>query len=140
MWEAIGTFGSIDGFQRKFSSMAHGWSTGAAPALTQQVLGIQPTEPGYARFEIAPHAADVTWAQGQVPTPRGPVRVAWRRTGSAFTARVVVPRGSHATFRLPAPTRRAELWVDGKRRAPLPARRAVAVPIAAGSHTMIVVG
>src|SRR5262245_62240848 len=73
-WETIGPYGSgpLGG------SWAHGWSSGAAPALTTYVLGVQPTAPGFASFVIEPHTAGLTWARGAVPTPHGPLRIAWR--------------------------------------------------------------
>ena len=91
-WEALGAYGSIDGYQKRFTSMAHGWSAGAAPALTAYALGIRPTSPGYATFDAAPRVCDLTWAQGVVPTPHGPIRFAWSRPG----ARLVVPPGTTA--------------------------------------------
>ena len=96
MWEAIGSWGSIDGYEKRFTSMAHGWSTGAAPALTAYVLGVRPTSPGYATFDVDPHRGDLGWAQGQVPTPHGPIRFAWSRAG----ARLVVPPGTVAHVHL----------------------------------------
>ena len=74
----------------------HGWSTGAAPALTAYVLGVRPTSPGYATFDVDPHRGDLGWAQGQVPTPHGPIRFAWSRAG----ARLVVPPGTVAHVHL----------------------------------------
>jgi hypothetical protein len=92
MWEALGSYGSIDGFQKRYTSMAHGWSTGAAPALTAYALGIRATSPGFATFDAAPRTTGLAWAQGQVPTPHGPIRFAW----SAGGARIVVPPGTRA--------------------------------------------
>src|SRR5207237_6127119 len=46
MWELIGPYGG--GPPGPYPSWDHGWSSGAAPALTSYVLGVQPTSPGYA--------------------------------------------------------------------------------------------
>ena len=56
-------------------SWEHGWSSGAAPALTTYVLGVQPTSPGFATFTVTPHPGGLDSARGVVPTPRGPIRV-----------------------------------------------------------------
>ena len=58
-------------------SYDHGWSSGAAPALTNYVLGVQPTSPGFATFTVTPHPSGLTSAPGVVPTPHGPIRVSW---------------------------------------------------------------
>ena len=52
MWEMIGPFGGApsNNLQPSFDA---GWSSGAAPALTAYVLGVEPTSPGYATFTVA---------------------------------------------------------------------------------------
>jgi alpha-L-rhamnosidase-like protein len=74
-WETIGPYGSGP----VNHSWAHGWSSGAAPALTEYVLGVRPTSPGFRTFVVDPKAGSVIWAAGSVPTPRGPIRVSWKR-------------------------------------------------------------
>src|SRR5947209_18060613 len=74
-----------------FASLCHAWSTGPNSDLSGYVLGVQPTEPGYAAFRVEPHPADLTWAKGVVPTVRGDVSVNWKRHGSIFELSVSVP-------------------------------------------------
>jgi hypothetical protein len=76
MWETIGPYGG--GPVDRHPSYDSGWSSGAAPALTQYVLGVTPVTPGFAHVHLAPHPADVAWAKGTVPTPHGTVSVSWR--------------------------------------------------------------
>ena len=54
MWETIdaSTGGPTSG-----SDVDHGWSSGAAPALTGYVLGVLPASPGFATFTVVPHPA-----------------------------------------------------------------------------------
>jgi alpha-L-rhamnosidase-like protein len=87
MWETIGPYGGppVD------SSWDHGWSSGAAPALTGYVLGISPAAPGFASFRAAPRPGDLAWARGDVPTPRGTIHFEWSRRGRRFTATVTSP-------------------------------------------------
>ncbi|MEV0210228.1 alpha-L-rhamnosidase C-terminal domain-containing protein [Streptomyces sp. NPDC050788] len=98
-WEGIGPDGSL--YEDAYTSMAHGWSTGVLPALTHQLLGARPTSPGYATWEVRPNPSDVAWAQGQLPTPHGALRVSWQNTGNTFRLDVDVPDGTRATVALP---------------------------------------
>ncbi len=59
-------------------SLCHGWSAAPAYFLSTKVLGVTPSAPGYARIRIAPQPWNLRWARGVVPTPRGPVSVAWQ--------------------------------------------------------------
>lgn len=54
--------------------------TAIAGILTNYVLGVEPTAPGYASYRVRPCApTDVDSASGVVPTPWGHLRVSWRR-------------------------------------------------------------
>jgi alpha-L-rhamnosidase len=98
MWEYAMHDGTIhDGS----TSLAHGWSTGALPALTDWVLGVRPTRPGYVEYSLAPHPGDVTWACGAVPTPQGTLRAAWQQTDDRFTLRVDAPSGTTGHLAIP---------------------------------------
>ncbi|MGY0021772.1 alpha-L-rhamnosidase-related protein [Streptomyces sp. YJ-C3] len=120
-WEGIGPDGSL--YEDAYTSMAHGWSTGVLPALTHQLLGARPTAPGYATWLVRPNPGDVDWAQGELPTPHGPLGVEWENARSNFTVTVRVPRGTRGSLALPGePGRltvrqgRTVLW-DGRRAA-----------------------
>ena len=43
------------------------------------LLGVRPLEPGFRRFEVNPFCANLTHAEGEIPTPHGKIRVVWRR-------------------------------------------------------------
>ena len=73
--EGIGPDGTP--YEQAYTSMAHGWSTGVLPALTRELLGAEPTAPGFTRWQVSPRPGPVAWAQGRVPTPRGPLAVSW---------------------------------------------------------------
>lgn len=103
MWEDIGPYGSRP-TDMHAPSYDHGWSSGAAPVLVQYVLGVQPTSPGFATFTVTPHAGDLTFASGVVPTPRGPIRVAWKFVDSRLALTVVAPAGTTWTNPPPKPS------------------------------------
>jgi hypothetical protein len=75
-------------------SWNHGWSSGAAPALTTHVLGVKPVAPGFAKFTVVPHPGDLQWAKGDIPTPRGTIKVSWRLVAGKPVVTVVAPRGT----------------------------------------------
>jgi hypothetical protein len=92
MWETIAS--ELGGTVDFNPSWAHGWSSGAAPALTTYVLGVQPTSPGFATFTVTPHPGGLTSARGVVPTPHGPIRVAWELNGGKLSLQVTAPGGT----------------------------------------------
>jgi alpha-L-rhamnosidase len=73
--------------------------------IQQTLLGVRPTSPGYASFDVSPPPSGLDWAGGNVPTPRGTIAVAWRRPaspGSEFVLDVTVPANASATVHLSA--------------------------------------
>jgi hypothetical protein len=57
------------------TSLCHGWSAGPAVWLHRAVLGVTPARPGFAEIDYRPDLGDLTWAEGVVPSPRGPIHV-----------------------------------------------------------------
>ena len=52
--------------------------TALAGILTNYILGVEPTAPGFATYRVTPHpSAGVTSASGVVPTPWGRLHVSW---------------------------------------------------------------
>jgi alpha-L-rhamnosidase len=102
-WEVMGTDGSVTGQ----TSMSHAWSTGPTSALTQYVLGVSPVRPGYASWLVEPQPGGLSWAEGQVPTPYGPIEVKWgTRPGTGqFALSVQAPAGTAGTIGVPVPVR-----------------------------------
>jgi hypothetical protein len=98
-WEHI----ELDGRPYRFEdgSLAHPWSAGATALLTNQVLGVRPTAPGYRRFVVEPHPGDLEWAEGRVPTPHGPIDVRWRQRHGRLKVHVKAPRGTRGKVVLP---------------------------------------
>jgi Bacterial alpha-L-rhamnosidase 6 hairpin glycosidase domain/Bacterial alpha-L-rhamnosidase C-terminal domain len=133
-WEAIGSDGSIDTYMLAFTSMASGWSAGAAPALTNDVLGVMPTGPGFSTFDAIPHPGGLKWAQGGVPTPRGLIRFGWQRLAKGYLLRLDAPAALQARVGAPAPAG-ATVLVDGRRVAGTAAGADVVVSVR-GSHVI----
>jgi hypothetical protein len=81
-----------------YTSLSHGWSSGPAAWLIEQILGITPLAAGYRRIQVRPDLAGLQWAQGAIATPHGPVRV--KATTRHIT--VTIPSGITAEVLLPA--------------------------------------
>ncbi|GAA4507332.1 hypothetical protein GCM10023191_065620 [Actinoallomurus oryzae] len=96
-WEHVQPDGTPN--LKQFSSLAHGWASAPTTILTTRVLGVQPTAAGFASYAVVPHAGDLKWAEGTVPTPRGNITASWRNDGHGFRLEVT----AHAKGRLGIP-------------------------------------
>jgi len=75
-----------------YTSAAHAWGGGAAPALLEWVVGARPTAAGFRDWVVDPHPGTLGWAQGVAPTPAGGLQVRWERDDDrSFRITVVVP-------------------------------------------------
>jgi len=84
-------------------SMSHGWGSNVLVEIQRWLLGVRPTGPGYATFDVAPPPVGPAWVEGTLPTPRGTVAVGWRRAatgGPATSLDLTVPPNSAATVSL----------------------------------------
>ena len=87
------------------TSLAHGWSSGATPALSMYVLGGRPLTPGYKTFLVEPQPGDLGWASGRMPTPEGPIAIDWTANAHAaagFSLKVDVPPGTQGYAGVPS--------------------------------------
>jgi alpha-L-rhamnosidase len=57
------------------ASLSHGWSSGPAVFLLEEVLGVKTVSPGYLMVQITPRLAGLQWMKGAVATPLGAVKV-----------------------------------------------------------------
>jgi alpha-L-rhamnosidase len=113
IWEVEGTNGSITS---GVTSLAHGWSTGPTSALSEYVLGIAPTSPGYSTWEVEPHPGSLAWVEGQAPTPHGAIAVDWghEATEGRFVMKVTIPTTTTGVVGVPTFGRQAVIHVNGR--------------------------
>lgn len=92
-WEGIGPGGKP--YQDGFTSMAHGWSSGVTPLLTNYVLGMRPLTPGFDSFLFSPCPPwdGMDWARGQINTYDGPIWGQWTRKSGVYSMEVSAPAG-----------------------------------------------
>ena len=68
-------------YKRPFGkSLCHAWGAGPIYLLGRHILGVTPTKPGFAEYEVRPDTAGLCWIEGTVPTPHGEIYVS-RRDG-----------------------------------------------------------
>lgn len=123
-WENMSLTGSPQ--LGAYTSLAHGWSAGVVPFLSNEVLGVTPTAGGFTSFTVLPHPpSGLTWAEGTVPTPRGAVRAAWKQgSGGSLTLAVTGPAGTTYTAGVPGGTgdtvtlNGSVIWAGGQAAAP----------------------
>ncbi|KAL5361299.1 Six-hairpin glycosidase-like protein [Aspergillus floccosus] len=88
-----------------FTSHAHPWGAAPTYVLTEYVLGIQPSAPGFAEWRFWPTVAGtgLEWAKGRVPTPHGPIKASWTLSGNAkkLSVQVCGPSGTRGRVNIP---------------------------------------
>jgi hypothetical protein len=83
-----------------YTSLTHPWSAGVTKWLSEEILGVKPTAPGFATFTIQPHlSAAVTWVKGNVPTLHGSIVASFDITTG--DVEVTVPAETSATLAIP---------------------------------------
>lgn len=98
---------------KQFTSLAHGWASGPTVTLSNQVLGVQPTGPGFSTYAIVPHPGGLTWAQGSIPTPHGDITASWRSRAGGFVLDATAPRGTSGRLAVPTGGKKVRVTLDG---------------------------
>ncbi|MCD2425889.1 alpha-rhamnosidase [Niabella pedocola] len=63
-------------YGRKYGkSLCHAWGASPLYLLGKYYLGISPTAPGYAEYEVKPALGGLKWMEGKVPTPAGNIEL-----------------------------------------------------------------
>ena len=100
-WNAIlGRNDPVPNTQSGITSLCHPWGAGVVKWLSEEVLGIVPTQPGFASFNITPHLGSALMqVSGTTPTPHGDIRFQFE-LGSQ-TGQVDVPVGTVGRIGVP---------------------------------------
>ena len=56
-------------------SLCHAWGASPIYLLGRYYLGVKPTAPGFATYEVKPNLGGLKWMKGKVPTPFGAICV-----------------------------------------------------------------
>ncbi|WP_214072998.1 alpha-L-rhamnosidase C-terminal domain-containing protein [Mucilaginibacter sp. dw_454] len=81
-WNAvIEKNGAVPNNQCGFTSLCHPWGAGVTKWLSEEVLGIKPTSPGFKTFDVLPHLGrTLTSVSGKTPTPLGAIAASFNTT------------------------------------------------------------
>lgn len=98
-WLPIGVHHKDGGGER--NDYTHGWISTPAYQMSSKILGVVPTSPGFATFDIRPTLCGLEFARGRVPTPHGPIDVDWQNKRGLLAISVGVPNDTKATLAIP---------------------------------------
>jgi len=76
-------------------SLCHAWSALPVYYYGAWVLGVRPLAPGFTRFAVSPYPDRFLQAEGAVPTPAGPITLAWTRTDRGLKLTAEGPTDLH---------------------------------------------
>ena len=80
----------------------HAWGAVPGNIVGRYVLGVKPLTAGFKQFEIAPQLANLTFAEGKIPTIKGAVLVsATQVLGESVKLTITIPHNSEAKVILP---------------------------------------
>src|SRR6266702_2764034 len=101
-----------DGTSGYFVSLAHGWSSGPTAWITENVLGVTPSSPGYDTVDIGPSLLDLEYAGGTVPTPHAIIKINIDKNKGI---EVDLPPGiAHAIVSYTPPDAKSAVFLDGR--------------------------
>ncbi|MEK7781635.1 MAG: family 78 glycoside hydrolase catalytic domain [Verrucomicrobiota bacterium] len=78
----------------------HAWGAAPANLLPRYVLGVEARTAGWSRALVRPNPGTLKFAEGKIPTPRGPIRIEWKH-GKTFRLSLTLPPGVSAAVELP---------------------------------------
>ncbi|GAB4038924.1 hypothetical protein GCM10028809_58590 [Spirosoma gilvum] len=94
--------------------LSHAWGAAPANLIVRKLMGVEPLTPGFETFQIKPQPGHLTQATATIPTIKGAVTVAMKKTATAETMSISVPGGSKATVYMPQSLEKTSLYLDGK--------------------------
>ncbi|WP_165500336.1 alpha-L-rhamnosidase C-terminal domain-containing protein [Pedobacter psychroterrae] len=114
-WNAVvSKNGPVPSNQCGFTSLCHPWGAGVTKWLSEEILGIKPTSPGFATFDIIPNLGrTLTSVSGTMPTPKGEISASFNV--STGICSVSVPQGSTGRIGIPKVEKKiSTIKVNGK--------------------------
>lgn len=104
---------SVDnqGTNRYFVSLAHGWASGPAAWLHEEILGIKLLTPGFESIQIRPDLVGLQWARGTEGTPKGTISIRIESRGTHIE--LDLPAGTDTYISLPTTTQNPIVSVNG---------------------------
>lgn len=98
--EMLGENDAVPNNQSGYTSLCHPWGGGVTKWLTEEVLGIKPSSPGFKTFDVIPHLGrHLTSVEGKVTTPHGEIKASFNVTTGECS--IMVPEGTTGNFAIP---------------------------------------
>ena len=105
MLHDVGSTITLEAWDRKYKpnlDWNHAWGAAPANIIPRLLMGVEPIEPGFKKLRIRPQPGSLKQATIQVPTVRGPVRVAVRQeSNGVFHLACHIPANTTAEVHLP---------------------------------------
>lgn len=77
-------------------SSNHAWTGGGIIALGQKIAGIEPLQPGFRTFRIAPQMGSLNYVSATVDSVNGKITVSCQKKGKYINMNFTVPNGTKA--------------------------------------------
>ena len=84
---------------RDTRSHCHAWSASPIYFLNRIILGVKQTAVGGASFEVSPMPNGLSWAEGAVATPHGPLKVKWEISEQKMIVQITAPVRVEVVFK-----------------------------------------
>lgn len=97
-----------------YTSLAHPWGAGVTKWLSEEILGIKPTTPGFSTYSILPHLGRaLTNVAGKTLTPYGEIKASFDvKTGRCI---VSAPEGTCGMVGIPKAEKKVDtIFINGK--------------------------
>jgi hypothetical protein len=105
MLDDVGSTMTLEAWDARFKpnlDWSHAWATAPANIIPRKLMGVEPSEPGFARMRIKPQPGPLAHASLDLPTIRGPVHVDFEsQPGVSFALNVVLPANTRARVLVP---------------------------------------
>jgi len=72
-------------------SLCHGWAGGPTAFMSQYILGVFPSEPGYKKIKIMPSLGSLSYAKGKIPTPYGVISIEHKSENGKISTSITKP-------------------------------------------------
>ena len=96
----IGTNGAPVNNQCGYTSLAHPWSSGITKWLSEEILGIKPSAPGFTTFSVRPNlTSGIDWVKGRIPTLHGNIVFSYNKIKGEME--LTVPPNTTANVYIP---------------------------------------
>ena len=79
----------------------HAWGAAPANIIPRKLLGIEPVEPAFTKFRIAPQPASIETVNIRVPTLRGPIDCQMKANRDEWNLIITIPGNTDAELLIP---------------------------------------